>query len=246
MAVAAIFTMSSCTGKSEEPATSATKEHTKAQISQAVKIANVPTEKAEIIKMLNSALDYVDVYCYAYTKSVKCSVSDINVGTLSAASNSNDAFASIFGETEITSKFDYKVSKDDFGNNFIKSGFTAEEATDAQAQQDGDMIVLTVSFKSETNPQDGTGILYRLGGNYQNVDAVKKNLTDFNSSAKSINISATDISITAKVSADDSSLKQLDIKYTEKYALSGVTLVKLEGTSVTGNAATVISYTEIG
>lgn len=244
--LATMLSMLSCKTKKDETNTTVTEAQTKAQTSEAVAIADIPTDKEEIIKMLNSALDYVDVYCYAYTKQVKCDVADVNVGTLSSVSNSTDAFKSIFGGIDATTNYDYKVSKENFSNNFIKSGFTANESTDAIAQQDGEFIVLTVNLKSENNPKDGEGILYRLGGDYLNAEDVKKNLADFSSSAKSISISASDISITAKISIEDSSLKELDVKYTEGYTLSGVTLVKLEGASVTGNASTVISYTDIG
>lgn len=244
--ICTVFSLISCTENGGNGDNENTKTQTKAQTSEAVKIVNVPTDEAEIIKMFNAALDYVDVYCYKYSKSVKCEVSDISVGSLSAASNATDAFKSIFGQIESMADYDYNASKESFDANFPKSGFTAENISSVSAKQDGDSIAITVELPGETNPDNEKGQLYRLGGDYISVQQVNQNLKDFDSSATSVGITASDIIMTAKISADDSSLISFGIKYTEKFSLSGVTLVKLEGSAVTGRSETVIEYTDIG
>jgi hypothetical protein len=241
-----VATLASCKKSNDNDAEITAKVSTKASTSQAVKIVDLPTEKADILKMFNAALDYVDVYCYSYSKAVKCSVSDLNIGSLSSASNASDAFKSIFGTADTSADYNYKTSENDFNNNFIKSGFTAQETANATVKQDGDNIVITVEFPSETNPASDKGILSRMGNVYYNVDNINSNLKDFESTASSVNIAASDLKMVATISAEDSSLNTLEVYYKEKYTLSGVTLVKLEGGTVTGTADTKITYNNFG
>ena len=78
------------------------------------------------------------------------------------------------------------------------------------------------------------------------ADSVKASLAEFKSSASSVNVSADEISIVARISAEDSSLRSMTVTYTEHFSLGGVTLVKQKGGSVSGSAKTVIRYTDFG
>ena len=236
-----LFSLASCKKEpAEEPEddfTVSTKATTKP-----VEIVEVPTDKEELTKMLNSAVEYIELYCYNYTKNVNCKVSDVSLGSLSAASNASEAFRSIFGEKNTTINYSYNASRDTFSANFPSSGYTTEEVQSISAQQVGDKIVITATFPNETNPTDDSGVLYRLCPDYQNTEDIKKALSDFGSSAASASIRASDIAIKATVRAQDSGLEKLEVSYTQRYTLSGVTLVKLEGSTVTGTAKTTVIY----
>ena len=173
---------------------------------------------------------------------MNCKVSDVSLGSLSAASNASEAFRSIFGEKNTTINYSYNASRDTFSANFPSSGYTTEEVQSISAQQVGDKIVITATFPNETNPTDDSGVLYRLCPDYQNTEDIKKALSDFGSSAASASIRASDIAIKATVRAQDSGLEKLEVSYTQRYTLSGVTLVKLEGSTVTGTAKTTVIY----
>lgn len=236
-----LFSLASCKKEPaevpEEDLTLSTKVTTKP-----VEIVEVPTDEEDLTKMLNSAVEYVELYCYNYTKNVNCKVSDVNLGSLSAASNAAEAFRSIFGEKNITMNYSYNASRDAFSANFPSSGYTAEEVQSISAQQVEDKIVITAVFPNEANPKDDSGVLYRLCSDYQNTEDIKKALSEFGSSATSMSVNASDITVKATVRAKDSGLEKLEVSYTQRYTLSGVTLVKLEGSSVTGTAKTTVIY----
>ena len=242
-----VFSLTAC-GDEKEPDTETTKSTHAAKIttSEPVKIVNIPEKTEDRVEMLNSALDYIDVYCYKYKKNVKCSITTLNVGSLSKVSNSWDAFKSVFGEKDSTVEYDYNTAPESFSDNIITSGFTADDVVSADAKQDGDNIILTVSFGNESNPNSKNGFLYKLSSDYINAEKVKSNLSEFNSSAGSINVSAYDIKITATISAEDSSLKKLVVSYAENFSLGNVRLVQLNESTVTGISKTTETYSDIG
>lgn len=246
VAFCSVISLAACKGKTDvnEQTTEPTPE--KSVTEETVRIANVPTDAAELTDMLNAAISYVDRYCYKYKKSLKCDANVTSLGSLSAATNAADAFASIFGEKSVNADYDYKADEKLFADNFVKGPFEAGEISSIVAKQEDDAVVLTAVLNDESNPTDEKGILHRLGGDYQNVEDVKKSLGEFKSSASSVSISADTVSITARISIEDSSLRSMTVSYTERYHLSGVTLVKLSGGSVSGSARTVIEYTDFG
>lgn len=225
--------------------TSSTQEYTKKTTEKPVEIADIPESTEDRVEMLNSALDYIDIYCHKYTKKIKCDVSNVNAGGLSAASNAADAFMSIFGKTDVTNEYDYDSAPESFAENFIKERFTATDVLSAEAKQEDGNIILEVTFPDESNPNDKNGQLHKLSTEYISVSKVNTSLGEFDSSAGSVSISASDITVTATISAADSSLKNLVVAYTENFALSSVRLVQLEGSSVTGTSKTVETYSEI-
>lgn len=246
VAFCSVVSLASCKGKTDVNEQTTKYLPEKSVTEETVRIANVPTDTAELTDMLNAAVNYVDRYCYTYKKSLKCDATVTSLGSLSSASNASSAFASIFGEKSTDADFDYNADKKTFADSFVKGSFTSEEISSIVAKQDGDVVVLTAVFNDESNPTDEKGVLHRLGGDYQNAEDVSKSLGEFKSSASSVTVSADTIIITAKISVEDSSLKSMTVSYTERYHLSGVTLVKLSGGSVSGSARTVIEYTDFG
>ena len=168
------------------------------------------------------------------------------MGSLSAVSNAGDAFRSIFGKKDISYDYDYNTSRDAFKANFPESGYEADDIQNITAQQNGNDIIITATFAGENNPTEDKGFLHKLTTEYLDAEDVSKALTEFNSSAESVSVSASDITVKATLNANDSSLRTLEISFTQRFSLSGVTLVKLEGSSVTATSSTVIKYTGIG
>ncbi|MBR3836370.1 MAG: hypothetical protein IKJ69_06275 [Clostridia bacterium] len=246
MVAATVFSLVSC-GKTtpenpdgEEPITS------KSTTQIPVEIVDIPTDKGELVKMLNSAIEYVELYCYRYTKRAVCKVDGLNVGTLSTASNAAQAFRSIFGQKDVSIEYEYNTSRDSFAANFPQSGYTVNEVSSITAQQDDGTIILTAEFPSENNPSDKSGQLHKLSNDYLSVENVNKALTEFNSSAASVSVTASDIKIKATINAKDSSLQSLEVSFTQRFNLTGVTLVKIEGSGVTGASHTTVIYSSIG
>lgn len=242
-----IFSMVSCkkqeqVTQEEESEVSSTKA-----TQQPVQIVELPTGENELTEMLNSAVGYIEHYCYYYTKNVKCEVSNLSVGSLSVVGkDATDAFKSVFGEKDITMNYDYNASRDAFSANFPSDDYTTDEISLISAEQKDDKIIITAVFPDETNPTDDSGVLHRLCADYQNTEDVSKALSDFKASATSISVTASDITIRATIRAQDSSLEQLEVSYTQRYTLSGVTLVKVEGSAVTGTAKTTVIYSAMG
>lgn len=236
----------SCGRKPETPDDEGITKQTSKSQTQPVQIVEIPTEKAELTEMFNAALEYVELYCYRYSKNTACTVNNLNIGPLSSVSNANDAFRSVFGKKDISYDYDYNTSRDAFKANFPESGYSESDIQNIVAQQKDKDIVITATFVGENSPTDEKGLLHKLTSEFLSTEDVKKALTEFNSSAESISVSASDITVTATISAQDSSLKSLQISFTQRYALSGVTLVKIEGSSVSATSSTVITYTGIG
>lgn len=245
-ALCAVLLFASCKNETETQSQNLEPIYEKSVTSETVKIVDIPTDSAELTDMLNAAVNYVDQYCYKYQKSLKCEASVDSLGSLSSASNAAEAFASVFGEKDITADYDYNADKKLFADNFIKDRFKTEEISSITAEQDGDTVVITAKLNDESNPTDESGTLYRLGGDYVNADDVTASLGEFKSSASSVSISADSISVVARISTEDSSLKSMTVGYTERFNLSGVTLVKLSGGAVSGSAKTVVEYTNFG
>ncbi len=240
-----VFSLAACRDVGQDEPDNTEPNTSKSTTEAPVEIVEIPTEKKDIVEVLNGALDYVELYCYRYTKHTACKVDNVSVGALSSASNAVSAFKSIFGEKDVTLDYDYNTSKDTFAANFPESGYNVNDFLDINAELDGNSIVITAQLPSENNPSEN-GLLHRLTTEYLNSASVEKALREFNSSATAVSASATDIAVKATVSAKDSSLTRLEISFTERYSLSGVTLVKLEGSSVTASSKTTVTYTAIG
>lgn len=247
VALSILFSLASCKKQEQVPQEEEVEISSTKATQQPVQILELPTGEEELVEMLNSAVGYIEHYCYYYTKNIKCEVSNLSVGSLSAAGkDADDAFKSIFGEKDITMNYDYNTSRDTFSANFPSNDFTADEVSLITAEQKDDEIILTAVFPDETNPTDASGVLHRLCSDYQNSDDIAKALSDFKASAESTSITASDITVKATICAQDSSLRKLEVSYTQRYTLSGVTLVKLEGSAVTGTAKTTVIYSAMG
>lgn len=241
-----LFSLSACGNKTPSPEKEEEPTFEKSATSQTVKIASIPTDETELADMLNAAVNYVDQYCYKYKKTVKCDASVDNVGLLSSVSNVSDAFASVFGEKDISAEYDYNTDSKLFANNFVKGPIDKEYISSISAKQEDNLVVLTAELNAESDPTDESGILNKLGGDYISAAKVTSSLGEFKSTASSVSVSADGISITARISVDDSSLKSMTVSYTERFNLSGVTLVKIKGGAVSGSAKTVVEYTNFG
>ena len=240
-----VFSLVSCDNTVDEP--EVTEPLTNKSTTQApVKIVEIPTDKGELAEMLNAAIEYVELYCYHYTKHTVCKVDSVNVGTLSTASNAADAFRSVFGKKDVAIEYNYNTSRDSFAANFPESGYTVNDISLISAQQTGDSIVITADFPNESNPSEDSGLLRKMSNDYLTVDSVNKALADFNSTAASVSVTVSDIRIKATISAEDSSLTELEVSFTQRFNLTGVTLVKLEGSGVTGTSQTTVKYSNIG
>lgn len=243
------FSFSACkkndNGETETTAAADTSGLTKATTSKTVRIVDLPTSKEDQISMFNAALDFFDLYCYSFTKDVRCSVSNVSVGSLSSASNAVEAFKSVFGETETSNNYVYQTGQESFSENSMKSGFTSADVVLADVKQEDSDIILTVKFPNESNPSEKNGQLHKLTTEYLSAEKVKKNLSEFNSSAGSVNVSASDIEVTVVLNSLNSSLKGLTLSFTENFSLGSVKLVQLEGSSVTGTSKTTVSYSNI-
>ncbi len=245
LVLSTIFLLAACDNNTQDEPDGTELNTSKSTTQAPVQIAEIPTDKKELTEMLNAAVDYVELYCYRYKKHTDCKVEGVNVGSLSAASNATAAFKSIFGEKSVTLDYNYNTSKDTFAANFPEGGFSVNDFIELTAEPAEDAIVITAEFPSETNPSD-KGILHKLSTDYLNTAGVEKALSEFNSSASSVSVSVSDIKLKATISSKDSSLTKLEVSYTERYSLSGVTLVKLEGSSVTATSKTTVTYTDIG
>lgn len=243
-----VLSFSACQKKEngeEKTTTSAATQTTRAATSAPVKIVDVPATTEEHMQMFNAALDFFELYCYQYTKAVKCEVSDVSVGSLSAASNASEAFKSIFGAVDKSNDYDYSTGQESFAENTIKSGFTSADIILSEAKQDGNDIILTVTFPNETNPSEKSGQLHKLTSEYVGVDKVNKSLDEFSSSAGSVSVSASDITAKVVLNSQDSCPKSITISFTERFSLSSVKLVQLEGSAVTGTSKTTVTYSNI-
>lgn len=238
--------LASCKGKTDAAEQPTETTLGKSVTEETVKIVDIPTDPSELTDMLNAAVNYVDRYCYKYKKSLKCEASVDNLGSLSSVSNAADAFASVFGEKEVAAEYDYNADKKLFADNFVKDTFKLEEISSITAKQEDSVVVITAQLNAESNPTNESGTLHRLGGDYISAEDVTNSLGEFKSSASSVSVTADSISITARINAEDSSLKSMTINYTERFTLSGVTLVKLGGGAVSGSAKTVVEYTNFG
>lgn len=240
-----MLSLAACKTENEQTEkTTAVTHATKAETSEAVKIVNIPEKIEDRVEMLNSALDYIDVYCYNLTKNTKCTVSNLSLGGLSKASNAGEAFRSIFGEKDVSCDYSYANAPESFDENVITERFDINDVISADAKQDGDTVIVTVTFKDEYNPDEKNGLLSKLSTDYMSAEKVKNSLGEFNSSAGSVNVSARDITVKAELRAFDSKLKKLEISYTENFSLSSVKLVQLEGSAVSGTSKTTVTYSK--
>lgn len=246
MVTVTVFSLASCSKKPTDETDNTEPLTSKSTTQAPVKIVEVPTDKGKLTDMLNAAIEYVELYCYRYTKRTVCNVDPVNVGTLSTASNATEAFRSVFGKKDVSIDYDYNTSRDSFAENFPESGYTTKEISSITAQQVDDSIIITAEFPSENNPNAESGQLHKMSNDFLSVEDVNKALADFDSSATSVSVNASDIVIKATINSQDSSLTSLEVSYTQRFNLSGVTLVKLEGSSVTGTSQTTVTFSNIG
>ena len=239
-----VFSLSACGDNkpADSDSTTTAAQEKKSELSKPAEIAELPKTEEEQLELLNSVIEYFDVYCRRYTKEVKCTVSNLSVGALSSASNSYDAFKSIFGEKDLTVDYDYDSAPESFSANIISSVFEKKDLSEISVKQEGQNILLTAKFPNESNPDSENGQLRKLSSNFVGAETVKKSLGEFSSSAGSVSVSASDIVLTATVNSIDSSLQKLTVSYDEHFALGTVKLVQLDGSSVTGTSHTAETY----
>lgn len=239
-----VTTISFASCKKEEPQEEEkiTTAEKKTATSEAVEIVDLPDDIEGRVDMLNAAIEYFDVYCTEYKKNFKCTVESVSVGSLSEASNAVDAFKSIFGETTQTAEYNYDTAPESFAKNVVSGEFDKSDVISADVKQEGQEITLTVTFPNESNLDAEDGILKNISPDYVSVDDVKSALDEFESSAGSVSVTASDITVTAVINSVDSSVQKMTVSYTENFSLSTVKLVELEGSSVTAKSKNVITY----
>lgn len=246
MLVCSMTGLSACKKKNDKNDDDVTESVSKSTTSAVSQIVEVPKEKDKIVQMFDSAIGYVDEFCYSYTKTKKNIVKDLGIGELSKVNNAADAFKSIFGEGQSQVEYNYNYSKENFDANFPKQGVKYEDVESATATKKDDSIIITLNFPAETDPTHEKGRIHNYTNDFLSAEDVKDSLGAFGSAAGSISVNIESFKMVAVIRAHDSSLEKLTMSFTENYNLSGVKLVEVNGSTVTGKMVSTIDYTQIG
>lgn len=248
---AAVLTLSlaGCANKTESPDDGSGTDvpRTKETTTETVGIKNIPEDKKELVNLLDSAIDYLDVYAYSYDKSVICEVKNVSVGKLSSVSNAAEAFRSVFGERELYDTYNYSSAPESFKGALIDGDFEDSDIKEISASSpEKNAIEITAKLADVSNPQKNNMPLVKIGTEFLTPDDVKTALNEFSSSASSVSVAVKDITVKVKINAVDSSLISLTVSFSQSFSLGGVKLVETEGAGVTGSSDTKIVFNNIG
>lgn len=217
---------------------------TRATTTKAAEIESIPKEKKELIALLDSAIDYLEIYGYSFDKSVVCEVGDVNTGALSAVSNSAQAFRSVFGERSLYSSCDYSSAPETYNEALLEGSFEERDVETISAEKKGDKIIISAVFPDVPDPDEGF-TLGKIEKEFVTKSDVKEALGEFSSSAASCSADVSDIRMTVQINAADSKPESLKVSFVQNFSLTSVKLVENSGSAVYGTSSTEIEFSNI-
>ena len=173
------------------------------------KTVTAPTNKADIVKLYNSATADASSSKPGYSKSVNTVLSNLNMGALAKIGAVRGAVGDFLGEGSSSST----VGKGSFdGKSLVKSTLKESDVTAATCtlSSDGKYYELTLTVKNETNPLKNSSALGRFTKDYKDVDEIKSGLADVGASVDSITVTTTKATVKAKIEVSSNRLVSLE------------------------------------
>lgn len=207
------------------------------------KKVTAPTQKADIVKLYNSAASAASSAKPGYKKSVNTVLSNLNMGALAKIGAVRDTVGNFMGEGSSSTT----VSKGTFdGKSLVKSGLKDSDVTAATCKlsSDGKYYELTLTVKNETNPLKGSSALGRFTKDYKDVDEIKSGLSEAGASVESLTVSTTSVTITAKINASNNRFVSLKHSIKMSATLNNVKYSIAKVNKATADLETTVNYTD--
>lgn len=230
----------------EETTVQATKPaETKPQATQAptAKPVAVPSSKADIVKLYNTAAYGVSTGKPGYSKTVNTVMSNVNMGALSKISAVKDVVGDFLGEGK-TSSTVKKGSYD--GESLVKSTLNESDITSATCKHSSDKKYYTVEItvKNETNPLKKSSALGRFTKDYKDADEIRTGINEAGAKVDGITIKTSGVKITAKIAVDTNRLVSLNHSFKMSASLTNVKYSIAKVKNATAELSTTVSYSD--
>ena len=232
--------------KPEETTVNETKPaETKPQVTQAptTKPVPVPSSKADIVKLYNTAAYGVSTAKPGYSKTVDTKMSNVNMGALSKISAVKDVVGDFLGEGKTSSTV--KKGKYD-AESLVKSTLKESDVTSATCKLSSDKKYYTVEItvKNETNPIKKSSALGRFTKDYKDVDEIRTGMTEAGAKVDEITVKTSGIKITAKIAVDSNRLVSLTHTFKMSASLTNVKYSIAKVKTATAELSTTVSYSD--
>lgn len=202
-----------------------------------------PTSKADIVKLYNSAAATAASSKPGYKKSKTTTLSNLNMGALASISAVRDAVGSFLGEGSTSST----VSKGKFdGVSLVKSSLKESDVSSASCtlSKDGKYYTVKMTVVNETNPKKIGSALGRFTKDFKDIDEIKAGLSDVGASVDSLTVKTTSVTITAKISVENSRFVSIDHSIKMAATLNGIKYSFVRVNKATTDLETKVSFTD--
>jgi hypothetical protein len=207
------------------------------------KKVTVPTTKQEIVALYNAATATAASAKPGYSKKTNTVLSDLDFGALGRMKLVRDAVGGFLGEgqssqTVARGKFD--------GKSLKKSTLTAADVTSATCtlSKDGKYYDLTLTLKTENNPQKGSSVIGKVTDDYKGVNELKSGIQDAGASVGSISTKTQNVTVKARISVDGKRFVSLTHSFVMTASLTNVKYTLVTVKSGSGKLTTTVTYSD--
>ena len=203
----------------------------------------VPSSKADIVKLYNTALNGASTGKPGYSKTVNTTMSNVNMGALSKISAVKDVVGDFLGE----GKTSVTVKKGSFdGTSLVKSTLKAGDVTSATCKlsEDKKYYTVEITVKNETNPLKKSSALGRFTKDYKDVDEITTGMNEAGAKTDGITVKTSSVKITAKIAVDTNRLVSLNHSFKMSATLSNVRYSIAKVKTASADLSTTVSYSD--
>ena len=206
-------------------------------------VVTVPSSKADIVKLYNTALNGASTGKPGYSKTVNTTMSNVNMGALSKISAVKDVVGDFLGE----GKTSVTVKKGSFdGVSLVKSTLKADDVTSATCKlsEDKKYYTVEITVKNETNPLKKSSALGRFTKDYKDVDEITTGMNEAGAKTDGITVKTSSVKITAKIAVDTNRLVSLNHSFKMSATLSNVRYSIAKVKTASADLSTTVSYSD--
>ena len=213
------------------------------QVQATKPVVTVPSSKADIVKLYNTALNGASTGKPGYSKTVNTTMSNVNMGALSKISAVKDVVGDFLGEGKTSTT----VKKGSFdGVSLVKSTLKADDVTSATCKlsEDKKYYTVEITVKNETNPLKKSSALGRFTKDYKDVDEIIAGMSEAGAKTDGITVKTSSVKITAKIAVDTNRLVSLNHSFKMSATLSNVKYSIAKVKTASADLSTTVSYSD--
>ncbi|MBO4341742.1 MAG: hypothetical protein J5870_01435 [Clostridia bacterium] len=222
--------------------TTTKKETTTQKETTTKKEVKVPSTKAEIVELYNTATKTASTAKPGYVKNTNTSLNNLQMGALARI----DLVRTTVGEFMGEGKSSKTVKKGNFNGKDLKvSTLRPDDVTSATCKlsADGKYYDIVITVKNENDVSKKSSAIGRFTNDYKDAAEIKAGLTEGGANVDSVSMKTDSVVIKAKISVDGNKFSSLSYTIKMSAVLTNVKYSIARVSKATGELVSQIDYT---